>query len=82
MNYSTMSIDRRAEYYARSAALIAADPLDFYTRAEKGRRFLASRLNRYVDQSRDIVDNALTDMRRKYRDALPEDETIRLRQDR
>jgi hypothetical protein len=25
--------------------VIAADPLDFYTRAEKGRKFLASHLN-------------------------------------
>lgn len=82
MNYSTMSIDRRAQYYARSATLIAADPLDFYTRAEKGRKFLASRLNRYVDESRDIVDNALTDMRRRYVDNLPEAELVRLRQPR
>ena len=42
MSYASMSIDRRAEYYARCAELIAADPLDFYTRAEKGRRVLAN----------------------------------------
>lgn len=39
-------IDRRAEYYARAAEAIAADPLDFYTRAEKGRRILAANLAR------------------------------------
>lgn len=44
MSYASISIDRRADYYARCAALIAADPLDFYTRAERGRRFQASRL--------------------------------------
>ncbi|MGH8030045.1 MAG: hypothetical protein ACREO3_08930 [Arenimonas sp.] len=42
MRYASMSIDRRAEYYARCASLIASDPLDFYTRAEKGRRILAN----------------------------------------
>ena len=42
MSYASTSIDRRAEYYARCAELIAADPLDFYTRAEKGRRILAN----------------------------------------
>lgn len=44
MTYASTSIDRRADYYARCASLIAADPLDFYTRAEKGRRFQASRV--------------------------------------
>ena len=44
MTYASTSIDRRADYYARSAPLIAADPLDFYTRAENGRRFQMSRL--------------------------------------
>lgn len=43
MTYASTSVDRRAEYYARSAAVIAADPLDFYTRAERGRRFQATR---------------------------------------
>ncbi|MGH8028491.1 MAG: hypothetical protein ACREO3_01010 [Arenimonas sp.] len=33
-------IDRRAEYYRRAASAIAADPLDFYTRAERGRQLL------------------------------------------
>lgn len=41
MNYAVISIDRRAEYYARVAELIAADPLGFYTRAEKGRQVQA-----------------------------------------
>lgn len=36
---STIIRDRTAAYYARAAALIAADPLAFYTRAERGRRF-------------------------------------------
>lgn len=31
--------DRRPEYYARVADALAADPLDFYTRAERGRRW-------------------------------------------
>lgn len=66
MNYSTMSIDRRAQYYARSAEIIAADPLDFYTRAERGRKYLAERFNRHEDQPKAIVDNCLTDMRRRY----------------
>jgi hypothetical protein len=48
-SYASMSIDRRAEYYARCAPLIAADPLDFYTRAEKGRQFLASHIKHSVD---------------------------------
>ena len=42
MTYASTSIDRRADYYVRAAAVIAADPLDFYTRAERGRRFLAN----------------------------------------
>ena len=45
MTYASTSIDRRAEYYAKCADVIAADPLDFYTRAEKGRRFLAGWLD-------------------------------------
>jgi hypothetical protein len=44
MTYASTSVDRRAEYYARCASVIAADPLDFYTRAEKGRRFQANQL--------------------------------------
>lgn len=47
MTYASTSIDRRADYYARCAELIAADPLDFYTRAEKGRRFQASHIKNY-----------------------------------
>lgn len=35
--YASTSVDRRAAYYARAAEVIAADPLDFYTRAERGR---------------------------------------------
>jgi hypothetical protein len=38
MNYASISIDRRGAYYERAATLIAADPLAFYTRAEKGRQ--------------------------------------------
>jgi hypothetical protein len=45
MNYSSTSIDRRAAYYARTATLIAANPQDFYARAENGRKFQTSRLN-------------------------------------
>jgi hypothetical protein len=41
MRYASTSIDRRAAYYARCAEVIANDPLDFYTRAEKGRQYLA-----------------------------------------
>jgi hypothetical protein len=42
MTYASTSIDRRAQYYAKCADVIASDPLDFYTRAEKGRRFLTT----------------------------------------
>jgi hypothetical protein len=45
MTYASISVDRRADYYARCAEVIAADPLDFYTRAEKGRKFLAGRFS-------------------------------------
>lgn len=38
MQYASISIDRREAYYERCAALIAADPLGFYSRAENGRR--------------------------------------------
>jgi hypothetical protein len=31
------TVDRRASYYARLGPTIAADPLGFYVRAEKGR---------------------------------------------
>lgn len=66
MSYSTMSIDRRAQYYARSAEIIAADPLDFYTRAERGRKFISDKFNRQQDQPKAIVDSCLTDLRRRY----------------
>lgn len=33
--------ERIADYYRRTADLIAADPLGFYTRAERGRRIQA-----------------------------------------
>ena len=39
MTYASTSVDRRAQYYARCADIIAADLLDFYTRAERGRRW-------------------------------------------
>jgi hypothetical protein len=42
MCYASKSIDRRAAYYARCAELIAEDPLGFYTRAERGRRYIES----------------------------------------
>ena len=51
MTYASTSIDRRAEYYARCASVIAADPLDFYTRAEKGRRFQAAQFGAGADHS-------------------------------
>lgn len=35
------TVDRREAYYRRVAPHVAADPLAFYTRAEKGRRYLA-----------------------------------------
>lgn len=48
-SYASTSIDRRADYYARCAELIAQDPLDFYTRAERGRRIQAARIKGYYD---------------------------------
>jgi len=67
MRYASTSIDRRAEYYARIAPLIAADPLDFYTRAERGRRFLAGRLNPYpIETPKFLVEQYLSDVSRKY----------------
>jgi len=64
MKYSSMSIDRRAQYYARAADVIAADPLDFYTRAEKGRKFQTSQLNARSLQARDIVSRYLSEVGR------------------
>ena len=43
MTYVSTSIDRRAQYYARVSQLIARDPISFYSRAEKGRQYLATR---------------------------------------
>jgi hypothetical protein len=43
-----VEIDRREAYYERVAKVIAADPLDFYCRAEKGRRFQATITNPVV----------------------------------
>lgn len=43
MTYVSTSIDRRAQYYARISHLIAQDPISFYSRAEKGRQYLATR---------------------------------------
>lgn len=67
MRYASTSIDRRADYYARIAPLIAADPLDFYTRAERGRRFMAGRLNPYpIETPKFLVEQYLSDVSRKY----------------
>ena len=63
MSYVVLTIDRRAEYYARAAPLIAADPLGFYTRAEKGRRIIAARLSIHAMQPANVV--AFSDPRRK-----------------
>lgn len=63
MSYVVLTIDRRAEYYARAAPLIAADPLGFYTRAEKGRRIIAARLSIHAMQPANIV--TFHDPRRK-----------------
>lgn len=41
--FETITVDRREDYYANVGAFIAADPLDFYCRAERGRRWLALR---------------------------------------
>lgn len=66
MTYASTSIDRRADYYARIAPLIAADPLDFYTRAERGRRILASRLNPHpIETPKFLVEQYLSDVSRR-----------------
>lgn len=39
MKYAYKTIDRRDAYYTRAAPVIAADSLEFYTRAERGRVF-------------------------------------------
>jgi hypothetical protein len=48
MCHSSKSIDRRAEYYARCASVIAEDPLGFYARAERGRKYLESHRATFV----------------------------------
>ena len=59
MTYASTSIDRRADYYARAAEVIAADPLDFYTRAEKGRRLQTLQFGPRKDPAEDFVRNYL-----------------------
>ena len=52
MRYETRTTDNRADYYAGIADLIAADPLDFYVRAERGRRWQALNLtNEYAAEA-------------------------------
>ena len=41
MRYAYKTIDRRETYYRNAAEVIAVDPLDFYTRAERGRAIQA-----------------------------------------
>ena len=67
MTYASTSIDRRAAYYARCADLIAADPLDYYSRAERGRKFLESRCFSQASRPpRNYVDQYLSDVSRRY----------------
>jgi hypothetical protein len=66
MSYASTSVDRRADYYARCAAVIAADPLSFYCRAEKGRRWLEGRFTLPMNQPTQVfVDNYLGDLMRR-----------------
>lgn len=66
MTYASTSIDRRADYYARCAAVIAADPLTFYSRAEKGRRWMEGRFTHTINQPTQVfVDRYLTDVLRR-----------------
>jgi hypothetical protein len=65
MTYASTSIDRRAIYYARAATVIAADPLDFYTRAEKGRRWQTSQFAARATKAEEIVSRYLSDVGRK-----------------
>jgi hypothetical protein len=65
MTYASTSIDRRAIYYARAADLIAADPLDFYTRAERGRRWQTSQFDPRTIGAEEIVSRYLNDAGRK-----------------
>ena len=61
MTYASVSIDRRAIYYARAADVIAADPLDFYTRAEKGRHFQTQLLHAHSRRTKSIVHRWLSE---------------------
>lgn len=66
MSYASTSVDRRADYYARCAAVIAADPLTFYCRAEKGRRWLEGRFTSPVNQPTQLfVEHYLGDLMRR-----------------
>jgi hypothetical protein len=66
MTYASTSVDRRADYYARCAAVIAADPLSFYCRAEKGRRWLEGRFNLPINQPTQVfVEHYLGDLMRR-----------------
>lgn len=65
MTYASTSIDRRAIYYARAATVIAADPLDFYTRAEKGRRWQIRQFVPSTIKAEEIVSRYLSDAGRK-----------------
>lgn len=66
MTYASTSIDRRADYYARCAAVIAADPITFYSRAEKGRRWMEGRFTHTINQPTQVfVDRYLTDVLRR-----------------
>ncbi len=65
MTYASTSVDRRAIYYARAAEIIAADPLDFYTRAEKGRKFQTSQLNSRLTRAEEFVSHYLSGVGRR-----------------
>jgi len=65
MTYASTSVDRRAIYYTRAANVIAADPLDFYTRAEKGRRWQASQFVPRILQAEELVSRYLSNVGRK-----------------
>lgn len=66
MTYASTSVDRRADYYARCAAVIAADPLTFYSRAERGRRWLEGRFTSPVNQPTQLfVEHYLGDLMRR-----------------
>lgn len=52
MSGLSVSIDRREAYYERTAALIAADPVDFYARAAHGRLIQAKIQPKDLDLAR------------------------------